>query len=381
MTDDDQTNNPASSERDSALERSSDRGGERELSNGKRDRSRDMLREELTRNLDDAARRSGRPRDWEPADRPAREAREAAAEKPRAKDGGQETPGIAAAPGGADVAPDISSPPARLTKGAKEKWHALGKLEEGKFWQGEIHKINTDAQKGYDEREKVHEAENAAWAPWEPALRQASVSRAQAVSNFMSWHDYLRRDPLAAFPALVKSIGAEPAFRELLQRQQAGAQPQAQQDPFQQYAASVEQRLNGFQQTIAQQEEARQQAHANAVIEDFKRGREHFETVRSHMASLIAGGVIPLRNGAVDLSAAYEAAVRMLPDTFEQTVAERIAAEKKKQRDYADRARRSSASLSVNAPGSNNSIGAKKRVGGKSVRASIEEALEEASGR
>jgi hypothetical protein len=64
MTDDDQTNNPASSERDSALERSSDRGGERELSNGKRDRSRDMLREELTRNLDDAARRSGRPRDW-----------------------------------------------------------------------------------------------------------------------------------------------------------------------------------------------------------------------------------------------------------------------------------------------------------------------------
>ena len=61
-----------------------DRGGERELTNGKRDRSRDMLREELTRNLDDAARRSGRPRDWEPADRPAREAREAAA--PKAKD-------------------------------------------------------------------------------------------------------------------------------------------------------------------------------------------------------------------------------------------------------------------------------------------------------
>jgi hypothetical protein len=178
MSDDTDLKN-STSERDSAGERSTERSserGERELSGGRQDRSRELLREELTRNLDDAARRSGRPRDWEPADRPAREAREAAAEKPRAKDGGQETPGIAAAPGGADAAPDISSPPARLTKGAKEKWHALGKLEDGKFWQGEIHKINTDAQKGYDEREKVHEAENAAWAPWEPALRQASVS-------------------------------------------------------------------------------------------------------------------------------------------------------------------------------------------------------------
>ena len=99
---------------DSAGERitdRTDRGGERELSNGKRDRSREMLREELSRNLDDAARRSGRPRDWEPEGRPAREAREAAAPKAKDRDPATDA-GVAAAAGtGAGAAPDISSPP------------------------------------------------------------------------------------------------------------------------------------------------------------------------------------------------------------------------------------------------------------------------------
>ena len=52
-----------------------DRGEAQELSHGRRDRSREMLREELERNLDDATRRTGgRPRDFEPEGRPAREA-------------------------------------------------------------------------------------------------------------------------------------------------------------------------------------------------------------------------------------------------------------------------------------------------------------------
>ena len=88
-----------------------------------------------------------------------------------------------------------------------------------------------------------------------------------------------------------------------------------------------------------------------------------------------------MRNGAVDLAAAYDASVKLHPELFEKTVAERIAAKEKRQREEAHRARRAGASLGMTSPGSNNTIGAKKRVGGKSVRASIEEALEEASGR
>jgi hypothetical protein len=363
-------------------DRSSDRGGERELSNGKRDRSRDMLREELTRNVDDAARRSGRPRDWEPQDRPAREAREAAT--PKAKDGDQPTdagaPGAYGSAGAAVI--DTSAPPTAWKTAAKNAWHRTPpEVQEA------VTKREIDHDRGVEPlKQKVaqHAEEDAAWAPYEPALRQASVSRSQAIANFFSWENYLRRDPLAAFPALVKSVGAEPAFQQLLQRQQAGGQqqPQAQPDPFQQYAASVEQRLNGFQQTIQQQEEARQVAHANAVIDEFKKSRPHFEVVRSQMASLVQSGVIPLKNGAVDLAAAYDASVKLHPDLFEQTVAERIAAEKKRQRDYADRARRAGASLGGAAPGSNNALGGtKKRPGARSVRDSINAAIDEMSDR
>ena len=113
---------------DSAGERSTDRtdrGGERELSNGKRDRSREMLREELSRNLDDAARRTGRPRDWEPADRPAREARKATAPKAKDRDPSTSADGAAAPGTGAAAAPDTSSPPTAWTADAKREWQRL----------------------------------------------------------------------------------------------------------------------------------------------------------------------------------------------------------------------------------------------------------------
>ena len=73
-----------------STERSSERG-ERTLG-GRRDRSREMLREEIERNFDNETRRTGgKPRDWEPEGRPAREAREATAERTEAKDREQET--------------------------------------------------------------------------------------------------------------------------------------------------------------------------------------------------------------------------------------------------------------------------------------------------
>jgi hypothetical protein len=204
-----------------AGERSTERSNERELSGGRQDRSRELLREELTRNLDDAARRSGRPRDWEPEGRPAREAKSAT---DKAKDGGQETAGIGHNSG--DATPLVTGgPPTRWVKEAKAEWEKLPKTVQDAVAKGEA-----DVQKGVDSIKQKYAAEDAAWAPYEPALRQASVSRSQAISNFMSWHQYLQRAPLEAFPALVKSVGAEPAFRELLQRQQAGGQQADDQD-------------------------------------------------------------------------------------------------------------------------------------------------------
>ena len=338
-------------------------GSDRHERNEHAERGR-SIRDELKASFADADRDDrSRNGNSEPPGRPARRAKEAAAEPGSA--GAAAAPDATGTAGSADAPLDTSAPPAAWTSSAKQAWPKLPAEV-----QAAVAKREVDGARGVAELKQKYAAEEAAWAPWEPALRQASVPRARAISNFMSWHDYLRRAPLEAFPALVKSIGAEPAFRELLRRQQmTGAQQPQQGDPFQQYAASVEQRLNNFQQTIQQQEEARGEAHANAVLDEFKKGKPHFERVRVAMSALIGQGIIPLTpQGAVPLQEAYDMAVRMDPELGEQVIAERIAAKEKRQREEAQRARRSSASLAPFAPGSNNSIGPKKRTGARSVR-------------
>jgi hypothetical protein len=98
------------------------------------------------------------------------------------------------------------------------------------------------------------------------------------------------------------------------------------------------------------------------------------------MASGIASGAVPLKNGAVDLDGAYQFACAADPEIREQLYAERSAAERKRQSEQAERARRSSGSLAPFAPGSNNAIGPKKRTGSRSVRDSIADAMEEIRG-
>ena len=374
--------NSTSTDRGADRGERSDRGEAQELSHGKRDRSREMLREELERNLDDATRRTGgRPRDFEPEGRPAREAK-SATDKTKDRDPTTSADGAAApgADGSAGAAIDTSAPPAAWKTAAKNAWHRTPpEVQEA------VAKREIDHDRGVEPlKQKIaqHAEEDAAWAPWEPALRQASVPRAQAIANLMSWHQYLQRDPLAAFPALVKSIGAEPAFRELLQRQQAGAQPQQQVDPLDQrlqpYLQHFEQRLGTFQQHVdAQQERA-----VNDILANWSRDKPFYEKVRGVMAAGISSGAVPLKGGAVDLDGAYAFACAADPTIREEMITQRIASERKRQSEQADRARRSSASLSPFAPGSNNSVGAaKNKRRGVSVRDSINAAMDEVADR
>ena len=365
---------------DSAGERitdRTDRGGERELSNGKRDRSREMLREELSRNLDDAARRSGRPRDWEPEGRPAREAREAAAPKAKDRDPATDA-GVAAAAGtGAGAAPDISSPPTAWTADAKREWERLPAAV-----QAAVAKREFDSARGVEQLKQKYAAEEAAWAPHDPVIRQFGKSRAETVTQLMSWFSELSKNPLVAFPALVRSMGHEKTFQQHLQQQQAGAQPQRQMDPVDQrlqpYLQHFEQRLGTFQQHMDSQQERT----VNDILANWSRDKPHYEAVRGAMANLIASGICPLKNGAVDLDNAYSMAVRMDPTLGEQMITERIASERKRQSEQAERARRSGASLSPFAPGSNNSVGAaKNKRRGVSVRDSINAAMDEVADR
>lgn len=85
MSEEDQTNKAADSERNSAPDRSSERSserGERELSGGRRDRSREMLREEIARNFDN----ENSPHRWQAARLGARWAARARGKRGRGRE-------------------------------------------------------------------------------------------------------------------------------------------------------------------------------------------------------------------------------------------------------------------------------------------------------
>ena len=194
----------------------------------------------------------------------------------------------------------------------------------------------------------------------DPVIRQFGKSRAETVTQLMSWFSELSKNPLVAFPALVRSMGHEKTFQQHLQQQQAGAQPQQQQDPLDQrlapYLQHFEQRLGTFQQHVdAQQERA-----VNDILSNWSKDKPFYEKVRGVMASGISSGAVPLKGGNVDLDGAYAFACAADPEIREQLYAERSAADRKAQREQAERARRAGSSLGGAAPGGNNTIGRKK---------------------
>jgi hypothetical protein len=386
MSENEQTNNTAVSERDSANDRSDERGdrpsrGESgELSGGRRDRSRELLREELSRNLDDATRRTGGKRDFEPADRPARAAREAIAE---AKDRGQEAAAV-----GAGAAVDTSVAPKSMRADERAYYDKLP--PEIKHWMGNfVHRREEEMKAGVLQDRQKYAAEDAAWLPHEGALRAHGVSRAQAISNMLGWHNYLHRDPVNGFTDLVKTLppDKQQVLLQHAQRTQQQGGAQAQQTNAQQ-GYDPRQLLQYVDQRIGSLAEQQQLERCNAVLAEFAKGRPHFEKVRGAMAAFLqpdANGrsIIPLTfDGQVDLASAYDMACRADPTIGEQIISERIAAKTKAQREQAERARRAGASLGGAAPGGNNSVGApKKRSGSVSVRESLRQSLDELAGR
>ena len=385
MSEEDQTNKAADSERNSAPDRSSERSserGERELSGGRRDRSREMLREEIARNFDNETRRTGgKPRDWEPDGRPAREAKEAAAEKPRTASSEPGTSGTA--PGTSAAAIDTSAPPSAWTSAAKKEWERLPPAVQAAVAKREI-----DASRGVEQLKQKYAQEDAAWAPHDPDIRQFGKSRAETVTQLMNWFSALSRDPVNAFPALVKSMGAEQALLQHAQRQQQGGAPAQQTNGGALDPRAVQQYVDQRVGTLEQQLMEHQQQKTNDILESWSRDKPHYSKVRLMMSRLLmpnpatGESIIPLKNGSVDLDSAYAESLKLVPEVWAAVQAEQRAAERKAESERAQRARYSSSSLRPASPGSNsNTSGAKKRGGPTSVRQSLEAAMDELAGR
>jgi hypothetical protein len=162
------------------------------------------------------------------------------------------------------------------------------------------------------------------------------------------------------------------------QQAQQQQQQEYQHDPrLLQYLSSVEQRLGG----IAQQNEAAQLAQTHQILNEFAKGRPHFERVRNRMGALLqpdANGraIVPLTpEGHVDLATAYDLAVRLDNELNEQMIAERISQEKRAASDAAAKARRAGISSGPTSPGWNSGASSNKQQAKQSVRQSIESAI------
>jgi hypothetical protein len=142
----------------------------------------------------------------------------------------------------------------------------------------------------------------------------------------------------------------------------------------------MQQQLQQMQQYTAQ----RQQHDAQQVLDNWSKDKPHFAAVRAQMSQLIATGMIPLKDGNVDLDGAYEAAVWMNPEVRAQIEVEKQqkaqeaqkateAARAKAVADAAAKAKAAAISLAPAAPGSGTSQAKPKK--GKSVRESLNEVI------
>jgi hypothetical protein len=173
------------SERSTERAERAERGEAHELSGGKRDRSREMLRAELEASFNEARGKDDRAdkRDWEPAGRAARKAKDATAEKPgRDRDAAVAAGAPGTEPGdaatGAETTVDTSAPP--------KSWRAEERAEYNRLPEtikNAVHRRENEMAKGVAELKQKYQAEDAAWAPHEPVLRQFSKSRAETVTT------------------------------------------------------------------------------------------------------------------------------------------------------------------------------------------------------
>lgn len=268
-----------------------------------------------------------------------------------------------------------------------------------------------DMDKGVSQLKQSYADLDTAFKPYDQVLQAHGKSRAEGTKQLFDWFLALARSPDQAFPALMQSFRYDP--RRLLAALQGQQQPPTQQqqpqgqqgqpkiDPaimelFQQFAGQVDQKLNGVMGNFDQRFgavntnlEHQMLSKSQEILDQWSRGKPYFEDVRQEMARMINTGLYKYENVS-DLDRIYDAAVHMNPDVRNKYLGD-VAAKRRAEREEkrkaelaaqqaeADRARRAgNSSLAGGAPGELGIGGGRKVAGKKSVRESLNDALEEA---
>ena len=211
------------------------------------------------------------------------------------------------------------------------------------------------------------------------------------------WFQALAQNPREAFPALAKSFNYD-LNQTAGSPSPAGAQPAQTGEPTQDASQATEevplrvkQEMEALRRevtTLASSWREQTEAQTHQALNQWAKDKEYFADVRGHMAQLIQSGAIPLKDGRVDLDAAYEAATWMHPEVRMKLVAKQQAdfeakqealleRKQKAQQEAANKARRAAVSIAPRAPSADAGKSANKS--GKSVRESLKEAMEELS--
>lgn len=305
------------------------------------------------------------------------------------------------APPAAPAGPVIAAPDS-LTKEAKAEWDKAPQAIKEAFVKREA-----DMAAGVQELKQKYSLIDDALAPHNDALRQMNATPGEAVNRLFLWFKALAGSPTQAFPQLAQSMGYDwnkvvaaiggggPAMPGT-----AGASPTVPEipAPVQQYVGKLEQQINNLQQQLGQVDSrfnsvqqdlnAQNEAKTRENLNIWAAGKEFYEDVRKDMAAMIQSGMIPLKNGQVDLDTAYERAIYYNPDArakvlakqqqanqqVQQTTEAATAAQNKGQ---VARARKAAVSLPASTtPGAGNGALPQRKPGQKlSVKDSLREAI------
>lgn len=293
------------------------------------------------------------------------------------------------------AAPAIN-PPEGFTKEAKAEWANVPPLV-----QAAVAKREQDMAAGVEQLKRAQADINQVLQPRMELIRKHGHTPAQAVNQLFAWFEALTANPKVAFPALADSFRFD--LKQLNPQQPApaaapkeGEQPPGQVNPeVQTYINGLEQKLEGLARAVSQEfgnlrTNFQQQSEAKTqdILNNWSKDKPHFEEVRVAMAHMLASGLVqPMADGSADLDKAYDMALYAIPDVRTAILAEqqqkqeaerqgKLEREKKAQQEQADKARRASGSLTLGAPGTPAGLQAGKRPKGKSVRESLNEAIE-----
>lgn len=269
-------------------------------------------------------------------------------------------PDSEAADGNTGAAPQAASAaPQAWSKEEKAVWESLPDVAKQAITRREA-----DTAKGVQALKTQYQDIDTAIAPYKAVMTQNNVTPGQAITQLFKWHMELAGpNKVEAFRQLAKSFGVDPAT--------IAAAPATTEKPANDAAppdngipenlrpviSNLETRLKTFEE----RESAAIQNAAKQTWVNWSKDKPHAEAVRGLMANLINSDLAliqagqaqvsnTIKNGSIDMDAAYEAAIYAHPQVRQTILQEEQAKREKDAKAAADRARKAGAGMRPGAP-------------------------------